>query len=101
MNHDETNFNPSTPPLDAELEARVVAWVAGELPPAEVTELEQLAAAHPAVALFKRRMEVVQSLIAEAERTDSQPLRLSLERRAQLLRTLGGAEPATASREAV
>jgi hypothetical protein len=94
MNHDNQSKNPD--PLDPELEARVVAWVAGELPPAEVTELEQLVAASPALARFKRRMEAVQDLIAEAERADSAPLRLSLERRAKLLRALGAAESAEA-----
>lgn len=91
MNHDSPPTPPppsSSPPPDAELEARIVAWLAGELSAPEIADLEKRVAAQPALTDFKRRIEAVHSLVAAAERPETEPLRLSAERRAQLLRTL-------------
>ena len=88
MNHEE---NTPTPPgsIPPELEARVVAWVAGEATPAEAEELASLVAASPALAAFHRRIASIQALVTEAERPERDPLRLSPDRRAKLLQTLG------------
>lgn len=91
MKHDETNFganheNPSL--LDAELEARVVAWVAGEASVDEAAALERLAATNPAVRAFQREMAAVQGLVVEGMRAETEPLRLAAGRRQKLLATL-------------
>lgn len=87
MNHE--NHSPSSPPpADPELEARIVAWVAGEAAAAEIAALEHLVAVRPELAVFKRRIEAVHGLVAEAARPDREPLRLSPERRVKLLATL-------------
>ncbi|MCX6953425.1 MAG: von Willebrand factor type A domain-containing protein [Verrucomicrobia bacterium] len=91
MHHDHTTPSAPTPP---ELEARVVAWVAGELTETEIKELAPLVAASPELTIFKRRIEAVHGLVTEAERPDAEPLRLSPERRAKLLQTIGGAAEA-------
>src|SRR5258705_9017775 len=80
--------------IDPELEARVVAWVAGEASPFETAELERIVAAQPELAVFKRRIEAVHGLVREAARPDAAPLLLAPERRAKLLAALGGAERA-------
>lgn len=87
MNHD--NNNEMELHGEPELEARLVAWVAGELPDFEQAELEKLVAARPELANFKRRLELVRELVQEAEKPEAEPLRLSAERRAKLLKTLG------------
>jgi Ca-activated chloride channel homolog len=99
MNNDETDLpkkvktNPEADaPLGAELEARVVAAVVGEASAFEAAELERIAAATPAVAEFKQRIESMHGLVAEAAERDPQPLRLSAERRAKLLATIGSTE---------
>src|SRR6185295_7456159 len=74
---------------DPELEARVVAWVAGEASPFEIAELERLVAEKPELAIFKRRIEAVHGLVGEAARPDTPALTLSAERRAKLLAALG------------
>jgi Ca-activated chloride channel family protein len=98
MNDDDKNLNPN-PEMQAwiepELEARVVAWVAGEASAFEIAELERLMAEKPELAIFKRRIEAVHGLVGEAMRPDAQPLRMSAERRAKLLATIGGAGAAT------
>ena len=99
MNHDENNSNPGPNPdmqtwIEPELEARVVAWVAGEASAFEVSELERLVAEKPELALFKQRIEAVHGLMAEAARPDPKPLRLSDERRAKLLAAIGAGTPA-------
>src|SRR5882724_12041349 len=97
MNHDETNSNSDTKPesqpaaIDPALEARVVAWVAGEASAFERAELERLIAAQPELAIFKRRIEAVHGLVGEAARPDQEPLRMSAERRAKVLQAIGGA----------
>lgn len=92
MNHDEKKPDLHTW-TDPELEARVLAWVLGEASPFEVAELERLTGEKPELAVFKRRMEAVHGLVGEAVKPDQPPLRLSEERRAQLLQAIGA--PAT------
>lgn len=94
MNHDDTNLPSDANPgvrsaLDPALEARIVAWVAGEASAFEQAELERLAAGNPELAAFKREMESVHALAADAARPDPEPWRMAEERRAKLLRTLG------------
>ena len=91
MNHDE-KFPDMQAWIDPELEARVIAWVAGEASAFEAAELERLCGEKPELAVFKRRMEEVHGLIGEAAKPDREPLRLSPERRAKVLSAI--AEPA-------
>jgi secreted protein with Ig-like and vWFA domain len=102
MNHDDKKPNSEMRAwIEPELEARVVAWVAGEASAFEVAELERLLVEKPELAIFKRRIEAVQGLVAEAVRPDREPLRLSPERRAKLQQTIGKAEkPAPAAKPA-
>jgi len=100
MNHDDTHPKSGPTPdvepwIEPELEARVVAWVAGEASPFEIAELERLLTEKPELAVFKRRIEAVQGLVADAAAPDREPLQLSGPRRAQLLQTLGGGVAAT------
>ncbi|MEY2878450.1 MAG: hypothetical protein RLZZ15_830, partial [Verrucomicrobiota bacterium] len=82
------------PEIEPALEARLVAWLAGEASPFEVAELERLVATQPELALFKQRLAHTHALLAEAARPDREPLRMSEERRGKLLATLRGeAEP--------
>jgi secreted protein with Ig-like and vWFA domain len=91
MKHDDNN--PSgREPIDTELEARVVAWVSGEASAFEVAELERLTRENPELAIFKRRIEAVRGLVAEAIRPDPEPLLLSPERRAKLLAAISAPE---------
>ena len=101
MNHDDKNLPPSNPnsASAAEMEARIVAWVAGEASAFEIAELERLVAAQPELAIFKRRIEAVHGLVAEAARPEAASLRLAPERRAKLLATIGAGEAASASAE--
>jgi hypothetical protein len=88
MNHDEKN--PDTQAgIELELEARIVAWVAGEASAFEAAELERLTGERPELAIFKRRIQAVQGLVAEAVRPEKAPLRLAPERRANLLKAIG------------
>ena len=95
MNHDD--HTPDLQPhIDPELEARIVAWVAGEASAFEIAELTRLIGEKPELGIFKRRIEAVHGLAGEAVRPDKEPLRLSAERRAKLLHTLGASEANTA-----
>ena len=85
MNFDENNSgNAAT----AELEARVLAWICGEIPEAEAAEIERLAAERPELAEFKRQVEDAGRLVEEAVASDREPLRLSPRRRRALLKNL-------------
>ncbi len=84
-----------------ELEAKIVAWVAGELPEFDRAELERLVAARPELAKFRERMELVRDLVTDAVRADAEPLRMSAERREKLLRTLGSTGEVLPLREQV
>ena len=95
MNHDD--HNPDLQPhIDPELEARIVAWVAGEASAFEIAELTRLIGEKPELGIFKRRIEAVHGLVGEAVRPDKEPLRLSSERRAKLLQTLAVPEDKSA-----
>lgn len=92
MNHD----SPSTPPSsDPALEARLVAWIAGEASAFEIAELERLVAADPALAALKLRLESVHRLVTAAARPDPTSLRLAAERREKLLRILETTQAST------
>lgn len=93
MNHDEQNPNLE-PWIAPELEARVVAAVLGEASAFERAELERLIADNPELGVFKRRLEAVHGLVAQAVRPDQAPMRLAPERRAKILAAIG----ATAAR---
>jgi Mg-chelatase subunit ChlD len=84
-NHSPTPQRPS----DAELEERIVAWVLGEASAFEIETLKATVAARPELAAFKRRIEAVHGLVAEAAHPDAEPLRLSPARRAKLLAAIG------------
>lgn len=96
MNH-KNDTPPSSTPGDAELEAQIVAWVAGEASPFMIAALESAVATRPELAVFKRRIEAVHGLVSVAARPDREPLRLSPERRAKLLQMIDVAEPAAAT----
>lgn len=86
MNHDDKDKNPDLNLwIDPELEARVIAWVLGEVSDFEATELERLIEEKPELALFKKRIEEAHELAAEAMCKETGELRLSPERRAELL----------------
>jgi secreted protein with Ig-like and vWFA domain len=86
MSHDEKNKNPDLNLwIDPELEARVIAWVLGEVSDFEAAKLERLIEETPELALFKKRIEEAHELAAEAMRPETVELRLSPERRAELL----------------
>lgn len=78
------------PSVAEALEARVVACVLGEASPFERAEIERLVAARPELAIFRRRIEAVHGLLAQAaaDRRGETP-RLSPERRAAVLAAIG------------
>ncbi len=78
-------------PQDLEMEARIVALVLGETSDFERAELERLLGSRPELAIFKRRIEAVHGLVAEADKPAQQALTLSSDRRAKLLETIGAA----------
>jgi len=74
------------------LEARIVAWVLGEASPFEIEELERLCDEQPELAIFKRRIESVHGLAAEAgrRRTESDAAwKLSPTRRTEIEQLIG------------
>lgn len=79
--------------IEPELEARVVAWVLGEASAFEAAELERLVEEKPELAIFKRRIEAVNGLVRMGTK-HSPRLRMSEERRAKLLESIG-AKPIT------
>lgn len=86
---DEGNSERGGAEIGAELEARVVAWVAGEASAFEAAELARIAAERPEVAAFKAEMERVHGLVGAAMQGEAEPLRMSAERRAKVLAALG------------
>jgi protein TonB len=88
MKNGETNHGMQEP-IPSELEARVISWVSGELSASESAELERLAAAKPEIAAFRSRVEAVRELAQAAVSPDREPLRLSEDRRAELMATFG------------
>src|SRR5438067_4743437 len=95
MNQENENNPEMNTWIDPELEARVVAWIAGEASPFEIAELERILAEKPELAVFKRRIEAVEGLLGEAVRADAAPQRMSEARREKLLRTLAGSQVGT------
>jgi secreted protein with Ig-like and vWFA domain len=86
MSHDKKNRNPDLNLwIDPELEARVIAWVLGEVSDFEAAELERLVEEKPELGLFRKRIQEAHELAAEAMGPDTEKLRLSPERRAELL----------------
>jgi hypothetical protein len=82
MNHQD----PLQPWISPDLEARITAWVLGEASPFEIAELTRLISENPELAVFKRRLELVQGLVTEAHRAPTTPaMTLSPERRARIL----------------
>src|ERR1017187_3268711 len=101
MNNDENNPGKQSP-AETEIEARIVAWVSGEASAFEAAELERLVREKPELAIFKRRIEAVRGLVADAVCPEKEPLRISPERRAKLLLAIGAQEaPAAAAQAAV
>jgi hypothetical protein len=78
-------------PTDDQLEERIAAWVLGEASAFEIAALQAAITARPELAVFKRRIEAVHGLVAEAARPAAEPLRLSPDRRAKLLAVIGSA----------
>src|SRR5271170_471737 len=99
MNNDENNPEKQSP-AKTELEARIVAWVSGEASAFEAAELERLVREKPELAIFKRRIEAVRGLVADAVSPEKEPLRISPERRAKLLEEIGAAQQPAASAHA-
>ena len=95
MNHDEKNPDKKKQ-ISAEMEARMIAWVAGGASDEESAELALLTSGDPGLAALKARIEAAQKLVSEAVHPDREPLRLSGERRAALLKALGTADKADA-----
>src|SRR5580692_10394528 len=88
MNNGEANGGAmGQAPL--EMEARIVAWISGETSASESAELEGLASEKPELAAFRRRVEAMQRLAAEAVAPDRETLRMSEERRAELMEAFG------------
>ena len=76
--------------IEPELEARLVALILGEASDFEAEELERMMQERPELRIFKRRLEVVHSLMGEAVRPpDEEKWRMAPERRAALMEKLG------------
>ncbi|HEY5229216.1 MAG TPA: hypothetical protein VIJ19_11790, partial [Opitutaceae bacterium] len=88
MNNDESNQGQQDG-KQADVEARIVAWVMGEASAAESAELESLVAAQPELAAFRAAIMELRGLSKEAMAADRVPLRLSQGRRSALLHRLG------------
>lgn len=78
---------------DEALEARIVAWVLGEASAFEAAELEELCEKDPEVALFARRMRMLDGFIRDDSK---EPARLSDGKRAKLLEAIGAGDEAKA-----
>ena len=91
------NEDPNAPPIDPELEARIVALVLGEVSDFERDTLQQLIAERPELRAFQREMENVHGILAEigAENVsdDKGDWKLSPDRRDALLNAIR--EPVT------
>lgn len=76
--------------IDPGIEARMVAMILGEASAFETDELERLMEERPELRVFKRRLEVVHSLLGEVVKGgDVDDWRLSPERRAEVIQALG------------
>lgn len=87
----DMNPDPGMQGIDSlEMEARIVAWVSGEASASESADLGRLAAANPALAAFRGKVEAMHRLALEAVLPDREPLRLSEQRRAELFVAFDG-----------
>lgn len=73
--------------ISTEMEDRVISWVSGETSESETAELERLAASKPEIRVFKNRVAALHDLAQVAVAVDEEPLRLSEERRHELMAT--------------
>jgi hypothetical protein len=91
-------FQPLEPVGHEATEARIVAWVQGEVSPAEAAELESLCAVRPDLEVFRKQITELHSLLGEA--TTDAGWTLSAERRARLDAAFAGGSFSPASRKA-
>lgn len=94
-NHNEPSKEaPLRPWIEPELEARLTALVLGEASDFEREELEREISARPELGAYRNRLEAMHSLLSEVgkgEATENdEEWKLSGERRATLLETIGG-----------
>ncbi len=93
----EDNDKQLHPVGDAELEARIVAWVLGEASAFEAEELEQRCAREPELRLFAARMRELHGLIGENHREGddgtSGEWKLPEAKRRKVVDLLGGEAP--------
>ncbi|HQW30759.1 MAG TPA: hypothetical protein PK529_16310, partial [Verrucomicrobiales bacterium] len=92
MNDESNTLHPWIAP---ELEARLTALVLGEASDFEREELERLIAEQPELGLYRKRLEAVnrmlhQVALGEAETADQSQWKLSPEKRAVVIRQIGG-----------
>ena len=97
MTKDDSN-KPLEAVGDEALEARIVAWVLGEASAFEASELEELCTKEPELALFARRMRLLDGLIREKEEDG---WKLSGEKRAKVLKVIGDERTGGAAVEGV
>jgi hypothetical protein len=90
-------FQPLEPVGHEATEARIVAWVQGEVSPAEAAELESLCAVRPDLEVFRKQIAELHSLLGEA--TTDAGWTLSAERRARLDAAFAGGAFSSASRK--
>jgi Mg-chelatase subunit ChlD len=93
------NSTNNTPPLDPDLEVRIVALVLGEASEFERDQLMQIIAQRPEVASLHARVEMVHGLLAEAGKGEAfandHAWKLPSHNREQLLAVLLGEKPAS------
>jgi anti-sigma factor RsiW len=93
------NSTNNTPPLDPDLEVRIVALVLGEASEFERDQLMQVIAERPEVASLHARVEMVHGLLAEAGKGEAfandHAWKLPSHNREQLLAVLLGEKPAS------
>lgn len=77
---------------DHPLEARVVAWVLGEASPFEAEELARLCGEMPELEVFRRRIEAVHGLAAEALKPRTGDWSLPEGKRAKVFASIGSVE---------
>jgi len=86
MNNGEANEDMNNL-MTPDLESRIISWASGEVSASESAELEQLAATRPEVAAFRSKVEAMWELAQVAVSPDREPMRLSEDRRAELMAT--------------
>ncbi len=93
------NFSTNTPPIDPDLEVRIVALVLGEASEFERGQLMQIIAERPEVASLHARFEMVHGLLDEAGKGEAldqdDAWKLPSRNREQLLAVLLGEKPAS------